>query len=221
MINLQNVYKIYDNRQVEALRGVNLLVRQGEFIAVMGESGSGKTTLMNILGCLDTVTTGRYCLFGQDVSKLDADGLANIRNRKIGFIFQDFNLIDKLTARENVELPLVFRGVPKEERRRISSAALEAVGLSSRMDHIPSEMSGGQQQRVAIARVIAGKNRLILADEPTGNLDAKSARDVLRIIQALWKEGHTVVLITHDAGIAACAQRIIRIADGTIQTEGC
>ena len=188
----------------------------GEFVAIIGQSGSGKSTLMNLLGCLDVCTSGEYAINGQDVSHLSDDDLSEIRNNEIGFIFQGFNLIPSLNALENVELPLIYRGIGREERRRLSVAALEKVGLSKRMDHRPAEMSGGQQQRVAIARAIAAAPPVILADEPTGNLDKRSGADVMEILRGLWREGRTVILITHDPKIAESANRVVTISDGRI-----
>ena len=198
---------------------VNLTINRNEFVAIIGQSGSGKSTLMNMLGCLDVPTSGTYILNGQDVSHLSDDELSDIRNKEIGFIFQGFNLIPGLTALENVELPLIYRGVGKKERLRLSEIALEKVGLRNRMDHKPSEMSGGQQQRVAIARAIAQAPPVILADEPTGNLDSGSTQEIMEILKGLHKEKRTVILITHDNEIAARAKRIIRIMDGKIVAD--
>ncbi len=195
---------------------VNLKIDENEFVAIIGHSGSGKSTLMNMLGCLDVPSSGTYILNGQDVSGLTDDDLSDIRNKDIGFIFQGFNLIAGLTALENVELPLIYRGVGKKERLRLSEIALKKVGLKMRMEHKPSEMSGGQQQRVAIARAIAQAPPVILADEPTGNLDSGSTREIMDILKGLHAEGRTVILITHDNEIAARAKRIIRIMDGKI-----
>ena len=191
-------------------------IDKNEFVAIIGQSGSGKSTLMNMLGCLDIPTSGTYILNGQDVSNLTDDELSDIRNKEIGFIFQGFNLIAGLTALENVELPLIYRGVAKKERMRLSKIALEKVGLKARMEHKPSEMSGGQQQRVAIARAIAQAPPVVLADEPTGNLDSGSTKEIMEILKGLHAEGRTVILITHDNEIAARAKRIIRIMDGKI-----
>lgn len=218
LIRVQDMCKIYNpgENEVRALDHVNLEINRGEFVAIIGHSGSGKSTLMNMLGCLDVPTSGTYILNGQDVSGLTDDELSDIRNREIGFIFQGFNLIAGLTALENVELPLIYRGVGKKERLRLSQIALEKVGLKARMDHKPSEMSGGQQQRVAIARAIAQAPPVILADEPTGNLDSGSTKEIMEILKELHGEGRTVILITHDNEIAARARRIIRIMDGHI-----
>ncbi|MBQ8263126.1 MAG: ABC transporter ATP-binding protein, partial [Lachnospiraceae bacterium] len=205
--------------EVRALDGVDLFINQNEFVAIIGQSGSGKSTLMNMLGCLDVPTEGTYILNGQDVSALTDDQQSDIRNKEIGFIFQGFNLIATLTAQENVELPLIYRGVPAERREELSLAALEKVGLSHRLDHKPAEMSGGQQQRVAIARAIAQAPPIILADEPTGNLDSVSSTEILLILRKLHAEGRTVILITHDNEIANQAQRIIKIRDGKIEQD--
>ena len=215
MIDMINVTKTYETG-THALNGIDMHIDDGEFVFLVGQSGSGKSTLMNMLGCLDVPTSGTYILNGQDVSNLTDDDLSDIRNREIGFIFQGFNLIAGLTALENVELPLIYRGVPKKERIRLSEIALEKVGLKARMDHKPSEMSGGQQQRVAIARAIAQAPPVILADEPTGNLDSGSTKEIMEILKGLHAEGRTVILITHDNEIAERAKRIIRIMDGKI-----
>lgn len=218
LIELKNAYKIYNpgENEVRALDGVDLEIDQGDFVAIVGHSGSGKSTLMNMLGLLDVVTSGTYILNGKDVSDMDDDELSSIRNLEIGFIFQGFNLIPSLTAQGNVELPLIYRGMKAEQRHELSEAALKRVGLEKRMNHLPNQMSGGQQQRVAIARALAAKPPIILADEPTGNLDSNSGKDVMRIINELWAEGKTIILITHDDSIAETAHRIIRISDGKI-----
>ena len=218
LIEIQDMCKIYNpgENEVRALDHVNLSIDKNEFVAIIGQSGSGKSTLMNMLGCLDVPTRGTYILNGQDVSGLTDDELSDIRNHEIGFIFQGFNLIAGLTALENVELPLIYRGVGKKEREKLSETALKKVGLSARIDHKPSEMSGGQQQRVAIARAIAQAPPVILADEPTGNLDSGSTKEIMGILKELHAEGRTVILITHDNEIAARAKRIIRIMDGKI-----
>lgn len=213
--------KIYNpgENEVRALDHVSLQINRNEFVAIIGQSGSGKSTLMNMLGCLDIPTSGTYILNGQDVSNLSDNELSDIRNKEIGFIFQGFNLIAGLTALENVELPLIYRGVGRKERLELSKIALEKVGLKSRIDHKPSEMSGGQQQRVAIARAIAQAPPVILADEPTGNLDSGSTKEIMEILKGLHQEGRTVILITHDNEIAAKAKRIIRIMDGRIVAD--
>lgn len=219
MLKLENVYKIYNKGQVCALNDVNLAVKQGEYLAVVGASGSGKTTLMNLLGCLDVPTRGVCRIDGQDTRDLTGDQLARLRNREIGFIFQNFQLVERMTALENVALPLVFRGVPRQEREEIARQALERVGLGHRMGNYPSEMSGGQQQRTAIARAVAGRPPVILADEPTGNLDPASAQGVLEILDGLAREGRTIVLITHDREVAQRAGRRIRMEQGRLEEE--
>lgn len=218
LIRLENLYKIYHPgpQEVRALDGVSLSVEAGEFVAIVGHSGSGKSTLMNMLGCLDTPTYGAYFLEGRDVSRLRDDELSEIRNVQIGFIFQGFNLIPGLDALENVELPLLYRGIGKSQRRQLAMDALRRVGLAERLHHRPAEMSGGQQQRVAITRAIAARPPLLLADEPTGNLDTRSGREVMDILWDLHAEGRTIILITHDEGIASSAQRIVRIQDGKV-----
>ncbi len=221
LVEIKDMCKIYNpgENEVRALDEVDLTINEGEFVAIIGHSGSGKSTLMNMLGCLDIPTSGRYCLHGQDVSGMSDDELSDIRNKEIGFIFQGFNLIAGLTALENVELPLIYRGIGKRERLRLAEVALEKVGLSNRKGHKPSEMSGGQQQRVAIARAIAQAPPIILADEPTGNLDSASTKEIMEILKGLNAEGRTVILITHDNDIAARAKRIIRIMDGRIEED--
>lgn len=221
VIDIQNLYKIYNpgENEVRALNGVSLNIDKGEFVAIVGHSGSGKSTLMNMIGCLDVPTVGTYILNGTNVSSLNDDELSAIRNEMIGFIFQSFNLIQNLTAFENVELPLIYRGLPAHKRRDLAWAALDRVGLGERLNHRPNEMSGGQQQRVAVARAIAGSPPLILADEPTGNLDSKSGKAVFGIINELHREGNTIVLITHDDGLALKAERTIRITDGQIVNQ--
>lgn len=218
LIEVENLYKIYNpgENEVRALDGISLTIEEGEFVAIIGQSGSGKSTFMNMLGLLDVPTSGTYLLEGIDVSTMDDDTLSDIRNREIGFIFQGFNLISSLTAQANVELPLVYRGVKEEERRKLSDEALERVGLSNRKKHLPSQLSGGQQQRAAIARAVAARPPIILADEPTGNLDSRTGEEVIRILEELSQEGRTVILITHDQGVANRAKRIVRIQDGLI-----
>ena len=219
VIDVQDVHRVYGSSErvaVRALDGVTLRIQRGEFVAIMGSSGSGKSTLMNILGCLDTPTEGRYRLDGVDVRDIAQDDLADLRNRKIGFVFQSFNLVPRTTALANVELPLSYAGVPRAERRRRAIAALDAVGLGDRLDHQPSQLSGGQQQRAAVARAIVTDPSLILADEPTGNLDSRSSEGVLDVLERLHTEGRTIVLITHEPDVAARAQRIVRLADGRV-----
>jgi putative ABC transport system ATP-binding protein len=221
MIELENIRKIYHlgGEEVHALDGVTLTVQEHEFVAIVGASGSGKSTLMNIIGCLDTPDEGNYYIDGQDVTFLTERELATMRNRKIGFIFQQFNLLPKLTAYENVELPLIYQGVSARERRERVEEALEKVGLTGRIHHRPNQLSGGQQQRVAVARALAAHPSLILADEPTGNLDSRSSRDIMALIHELHEQGNTIILITHDDGIAAKAQRQVRIMDGKIVSD--
>ncbi len=216
MRDVQRRYGISEGVVVRALDGVSLRIERGELVAIMGSSGRGKTTLMNILGCLDSPTAGRYLLDGVDVRDIREDDLADLRNRKIGFVFQSFNLVARTSALANVALPLSYAGVGRAERRRRATEALEAVGLSDRLHHEPSELSGGQQQRAAVARAIVTNPSLILADEPTGNLDSRSTADVLDVFERLHAGGRTVVLITHEADVAARAQRIVRLADGRV-----
>ncbi len=219
LISLKDVYKIYGEgleSEVRALDGVSLEIDYGEFVAIAGQSGSGKSTMMNVLGCLDIPTYGDYFLAGKDVAELSDKQLSHIRNKQMGFIFQGYNLIPSLTALENVELPLIYQGVNAFDRRDMALEALERVGLAERAKHLPSEMSGGQQQRVAIARAIAAHPPIIMADEPTGALDSKTGQEVLRFLQQLNREGSTILLITHDNGIAATARRIVRLSDGRI-----
>jgi len=221
VLDLRGVRKVYGSgeAQVRALDGVSLTVERGDFLAVMGASGSGKSTLMNIIGALDAPTDGTYLLDGIDVAELSDDELSVVRNEKIGFIFQSFNLIPRTSALANVELPLIYRGVGRAERRRRALAALTAVGLAQRVDHRPNELSGGQQQRVAIARALVTEPALLLADEPTGNLDSRSTEDVLALLSRVHAEGRTIVLITHEEAVAARADRIITMFDGRIEGD--
>jgi len=221
VIELTGVRKTYRSGAIEfeALRGIDLDIRTGEYVAIMGPSGSGKSTLMNVLGCLDVVTAGSYRLAGADVEELDEAELARIRNREIGFVFQGFNLLPSLSAWRNVELPLVYAGVPKEERRERAAMALARVGLGDKLDNRPGELSGGQQQRVAVARALVGEPTMILADEPTGNLDSVSTADVLALFDQLHEAGRTIVLITHEYEVAQHASRIVRVRDGLIQQD--
>ena len=218
-IRVEDLCKIYNQgkeNEVRALNGVSFSAKEGEFIVIIGPSGAGKSTLLNLLGGMDTSTSGSYWIGGQDASKFNAKQLQMLRREKIGFVFQFYNLMPNLTALENVELPLIYRGVSKKERIELSTIALEKVGLGKRMDHKPSEMSGGQQQRVAIARAIAQAPPIILADEPTGNLDTGSTREIMSILKELHEEGRTVILITHDTQIASQAKRVIKIMDGKV-----
>jgi putative ABC transport system ATP-binding protein len=218
MIRMQGIRKTYDNGRVsvEALRGVDLQIGGNEYVAVVGPSGSGKSTLMNILGCLDTPTAGEYELSGDKVAGLDRNRLAEIRNKHVGFVFQNFNLLPYATALENVELPLLFGGVPTKERRERAAAMLERVQLADRMDHKPTELSGGQMQRVAIARALVNRPAMVLADEPTGNLDSASGKAIVEIFTELYASGQTIVMITHDQGMAKLASRVVQIRDGQI-----
>ncbi len=218
VIELERVTKVYrtGSISVAALRGVSLTIDQGEYVAIIGPSGSGKSTLMHILGCLDVPTSGDYHLAGEDVSHMSETALAEVRNRRIGFVFQQFNLLASLTAWQNVELPLVYAGVPRTERKERAMEALAKVGLAGRVHHRPGELSGGQQQRVAVARALVTEPDLILADEPTGNLDSKSATDVMRLMRELYEAGRTLVLITHDSDVASVASRVIGIRDGLL-----
>jgi putative ABC transport system ATP-binding protein len=222
LIRLSAVERIYrlGGGEIHALAGVDLEVARGEYLAVTGASGSGKSTLMNILGCLDTPTGGRYTLAGTDVDELDDDSLAAIRNREIGFVFQSFNLLPRMTALDNAALPLVYRGAGVEERRLKARAALEEVGLGDRVDHRPNELSGGQRQRVAIARALVNRPSLLLADEPTGNLDSHTSAEIMTIIDRLCETGTTVILVTHEAEIAAHTERQIRMHDGCVVEDG-
>ncbi len=219
MIQLENVTKTYRMGKIEvpALRGISLRVDEGEFIAIMGASGSGKSTLMNIIGCLDLPSSGRYLLDGVDVTDLSDNQLAAIRNRKIGFVFQSFNLIPRSSALHNVETPLIYAGTP--DRRKRARSALEAVGLSDRASHLPTELSGGQQQRVAIARALVTDPSILLADEPTGNLDTDSSQEIMRLLEDLNRQGRTIVLITHEAEIAGFARRVVRLKDGLVVSD--
>ena len=223
LIHIENMKKIYNpgENEVRALDGIDLDIEKGDLVAIVGHSGSGKSTLMNMLGCLDTPTSGKYVLDGQDVASMTDTQLADVRNKEIGFIFQGFNLISNLDAVGNVELPLVYRGVSKNERKQLAVEALKSVGLEDRMKHKPNEMSGGQQQRVAVARAVAAKPPIILADEPTGNLDTKSTQEIMEILKELHRSGRTVIIITHDEEIASQTHRVIRILDGRIEEDYC
>ena len=221
LISIQNLKKIYQlgSYEVPALRGIDLDIDKNEYIAIMGPSGSGKSTLMNILGCLDTPTAGTYTFSGENVSDLDDDQLAEIRNKQIGFVFQTFNLLPRATALHNVELPLVYSGIPSTKRKQLAKEALEKVGLADRMTHKPNELSGGQRQRVAIARALVNNPSIILADEPTGNLDTKTGAEIMEIVRTLYNQGNTVILVTHEEYIAEHANRILRLRDGLIESD--
>ena len=219
IIQLRDVHKVYDagDNAVHALRGIDLDVAAGEYMAIMGPSGSGKSTLMHILGCLDVPTQGEYSLAGAAVSRMSSRQLARIRNREVGFVFQTFNLLPRATTQRNVELPLLYAGLGRAERRRQAQAALARVGLAERGRHLPSQLSGGQRQRVAIARALVNSPSILLADEPTGNLDTRTGAELLDIFDELNAQGHTVILVTHDANVAARARRVIRIVDGLVE----
>ena len=220
-IRAEDLWKTYEmgSEQVQALRGVSVDIRRGEYVAIMGPSGSGKSTLMNLIGCLDTPTSGKYWLAGRLVSELDDDELAYIRNKKIGFVFQTFNLLPRATALHNVELPLIYSGTPAEERLAKAKRALEAIDLGSRMLHKSNELSGGQRQRVAIARALVNSPSIVLADEPTGNLDSKTGKEIMSLFSRLHKEGNTIILITHEHAIAQHADRILHIRDGKVESD--
>jgi len=222
MICTSDLWKTYDmgsEQQVHALRGVNLQIRRNEYVAIMGPSGSGKSTLMNLIGCLDSPSQGQYWLNAQLVSDLDDDELARIRNKEIGFVFQTFNLLARATALHNVELPLIYGGVPASERADRAKGALTAVGMESRMNHKPNELSGGQRQRVAIARALVNRPSIILADEPTGNLDSQTGNEIMALFDRLHSEGNTIVLVTHENDIAAYAHRVVHIKDGVVERD--
>jgi len=221
LIRIEKLHKIYflGKTEVHALRGIDLQINRNEYVAIMGPSGSGKSTLMNIIGCLDVPTSGRYWLNGQDVSQLNDDALAQIRNKEIGFVFQTFNLLPRADALHNVELPLIYNGRPGTERKKLAIQALEKVGLGDRIHHKPNELSGGQRQRVAIARALVNNPSLILADEPTGNLDTKTGAEIMEIFDQLHEQGNTIILVTHEAFIAEHAHRIIHLKDGIIELE--
>ncbi|MBR0314817.1 MAG: ABC transporter ATP-binding protein [Bacteroidales bacterium] len=221
VIRIENLHKTYilGTQQVNALDGVSLSIRKNDYIAIMGPSGSGKSTMMNILGCLDTPTSGKYILGGTDVSQMEDSDLADVRNRQIGFVFQSFNLLPRYSALENVALPLIYCGTPEKERISLGTKALEVVGLSDRMDHKPNELSGGQRQRVAIARAIINNPTIILADEPTGNLDTKTSVEIMNIFEKIWRQGNTIIIVTHEEDISRFARRIVRLRDGRIESD--
>ncbi len=222
LIRLQDITRVFSvgGEEVRALRGVSFGISRGEWVAIIGQSGSGKTTMMNILGCLDTPTSGQYFLNGKDVSRMSDDELAVIRNKEIGFIFQTFQLLPRETAQSNVELPLVYRGTPARERREKARAALEKVGLGHRTHHKPNELSGGQRQRVAIARALVSEPSMLLADEPTGNLDSATGEEIVRLFEELHRAGHTLVLVTHEPKLAARCPRAVRLSDGNVVADG-
>ncbi|MCC6348111.1 MAG: ABC transporter ATP-binding protein [Candidatus Eisenbacteria bacterium] len=221
MIQIHNLHRTYQvgDQEVRALDGVDLEIAQNEYVAIMGPSGSGKSTLMNILGCLDTPTSGSYRLKDQEIGKLTDDELARIRNQEIGFVFQTFNLLARADALHNVELPLVYAGIKHEERRQRARESLTMVGLADRMKHKPNELSGGQRQRVAIARALVNRPSIILADEPTGNLDSRTGEEIMLAFERIWREGNTVILVTHEPDIAEHARRIVRMKDGRIESD--
>jgi putative ABC transport system ATP-binding protein len=222
IIDMQGITKVYDTGKikVEALRGIDLVIGRGEFVAIVGPSGSGKSTLLNLLGCLDTPSDGQYLLSGEAVAGLDRDDLADIRNRRVGFVFQNFNLLPQLTALENVEMPMLFGGIGRAERRRRALDGLAAVGLADRVEHRPTELSGGQMQRVAIARALAMDPDIVLADEPTGNLDTGSGSDVMSVLDGLSEQGRTLIVVTHDKALAQRAHRMVEIRDGVVVQDG-
>ncbi len=221
VIQIQDLTRVYEMgvETVHALRGVTLTIRRNEYVAIMGPSGSGKSTLMNLIGCLDTPTSGEYWLNGQEVSRMGDDALARVRNREIGFVFQTFNLLPRASALQNVELPLVYGGVSSRERRQRATFALERVGLADRMDHRPNELSGGQRQRVAIARALVNRPAILLADEPTGNLDSATSEEIMRVFATLHAEGQTVIMVTHEPDIAAHAARTVVLRDGRVSSD--
>ena len=221
LIRIRDLHRVYEvgSEKVHALNGVDLDIHAGEYLAIMGPSGSGKSTMMNIIGCLDTATAGSYQLKDQEVSSMGDDQLARIRNQEIGFVFQTFNLLARADALHNVELPLVYAGMKHEDRRRRAREALDLVGLTDRMKHKPNELSGGQRQRVAIARALVNKPSIILADEPTGNLDSATGEEIMTAFEHIWKQGNTIILVTHEADIAAHARRVVRMRDGKIESD--
>ncbi len=221
IIQITGVKKIYDlgKAKVHALDGVDLKIYENDYVAIMGPSGSGKSTLMNMLGCLDTPSQGQYFFGGEDVAKMDDNSLADIRNRRIGFVFQSFNLLPRATILRNVELPLVYAGLPKKIRAERARVALEQVGLGSRLEHRPNELSGGQRQRVAVARALVTEPSIILADEPTGNLDSKTGAEIMDLFERLYQKGHTIILVTHEEDIAQHARRLVRLRDGVVESD--
>ena len=221
IINIENLEKTYElgSVQIKALKGVSLQMEENEFVAIMGPSGSGKSTMMNLIGCLDTPTSGSYFLESQDVSRMNSDQLAEIRNQKIGFVFQTFNLLPRANILHNVELPLIYSGISTSERKRLAEEAIERVGLGDRIKHKPNELSGGQRQRVAIARALVNNPSIILADEPTGNLDSKTGEEIMKILDHLYDMGNTIILVTHEDNIAEYAHRVVRLKDGVVESD--
>ena len=221
IINIENLEKTYElgSVQIKALKGISLQMEENEFVAIMGPSGSGKSTMMNLIGCLDTPTSGSYFLESQDVSRMNSDQLAEIRNQKIGFVFQTFNLLPRANILHNVELPLIYSGISTSERKRLAEEAIERVGLGDRIKHKPNELSGGQRQRVAIARALVNNPSIILADEPTGNLDSKTGEEIMKILDHLYDMGNTIILVTHEDNIAEYAHRVVRLKDGVVESD--
>jgi putative ABC transport system ATP-binding protein len=221
LITIRGLHRVYEvgSEKVHALNGVDLDIAENEYVAIMGPSGSGKSTLMNLIGCLDTPSSGSYVLKNQEISKLSDDELARIRNQEIGFVFQTFNLLARADVLHNVELPLVYAGIKHEERRRRARESIEVVGLTDRIKHKPNELSGGQRQRVAIARALVNKPSIILADEPTGNLDSKTGEEIMAAFERIWKQGNTVIVVTHESDIARHANRVIRMRDGVVESD--
>ena len=221
IINIENLEKTYElgSVQIKALKGISLQMEENEFVAIMGPSGSGKSTMMNLIGCLDTPTSGSYFLESQDVSRMNSDQLAEIRNQKIGFVFQTFNLLPRANILHNVELPLIYSGISTSERKRLAEEAIERVGLGDRIKHKPNELSGGQRQRVAIARALVNNPSIILADEPTGNLDSKTGEEIMKIFDHLYDMGNTIILVTHEDNIAEYAHRVVRLKDGVVESD--
>jgi len=221
IIELRNVYKVYHmgSQEVRALNGISLTINRNEYVAIMGPSGSGKSTMMNMLGCLDTPTSGEYYLNNQNVSEMSDDELAAVRNKEIGFVFQTFNLLPRVNCLQNVEVPLIYAGIKKSKRMEMAAAALRSVGLGERMDHRPNELSGGQRQRVAVARALVNRPSILLADEPTGNLDSRTGEEIMQLFESLYRQGNTILVVTHEEDIAQHARRVIRLRDGVIESD--